>query len=67
MPQHGAVDLSKNIAPYVYSVVWGNPDDILIVCRVMDFAETEAILNHRFTKLVDVRDDMCRVQKLRVL
>lgn len=67
MPQHRAVNLFHQFAVDSDEVIAGYAKQIRVVSSVMDFAQTEPVLDERKPMRLVVTNDVSRIQKSAVL
>ena len=65
--EHWAIDLRKHVPPHLYHVIGPDPDDVRIEGGVVQLAEGKPVGHDRSSLWMAVRQDVGRVQELRVL
>src|SRR4249920_2196551 len=61
--QHRTIVVVEQAACDMNAQMWCDADQVLVERPVMDGAEAQAIAHHRFARLLDVRDDVRRVEE----
>jgi hypothetical protein len=66
MLQHGAIHLEKDVLANMDMGIRINADNIRVVGRVVDLAETNSIAHERISFRVAIRKDVGRIKQLDV-
>ena len=59
--EHGSVLLFQHVAVHLNDIIRADPDDLLVICGVVDLAQGKAVLDDGLAVRLPVRDYMCGV------